>query len=117
MKRAFAMNVASMLPRNCVNSPVKSGATAHACRAKSPTTTRRSAGSRRDKEGVSMRRVWVARLGRNRYLFHRGAKCDRSETLGDRLGLVHLGTMVGAPECREHSRVVDERDGPLVVES
>ena len=27
---AFAMKVASMLPRNCVNSPTKSGAMAHA---------------------------------------------------------------------------------------
>jgi len=55
MKRAFAMKVASMLPRNCVNSPVKSGAIAHACRAKSPTTTRRSTGIRRVEERVSMR--------------------------------------------------------------
>src|SRR5207244_9761445 len=64
-----------------------------------------------------MRRVWVARLDRDRHDLHRVAKCDRSETLGDRFGLVALLAMLRAAERCENARVVGERDRALVIEA
>src|SRR2546428_10518873 len=116
MKRAFAMKVDSMLPRNWVNPPVKSGAIAHAWTEKSPTAARTSMGRRRDRELVSMRRVWSARLDRDRHLLHRCAKCDRSETLGDGLRLVAFLPVLPAQRAK-NARMVGERDRALVVES
>src|SRR2546430_937646 len=116
MKRASLMYAASMLPRYRVKSPVKSGATRRACSAKRATTTSRSTGSG-DLGADRMRRVWVARLDRDRHLLHGVAKCDRSETVGDRFCLVALLAMVGAAECCQHARVVGERDRALVVEA
>src|SRR5207302_7057137 len=89
MKRAFAMKVASMLPRNWVNSPVKSGAIANACSAKSATTARRSIGKRRF-GAWPIRKVWVTDSAGDGYVFRSRPKCDRSETSGDRLGLTDL---------------------------
>src|SRR5437879_3255888 len=64
-----------------------------------------------------MRRVWVGRLDRNRHLFDRGAKCDRSETFCDRPRFVELLRMIGAPEGGQDASVVGERNGALVVQS
>src|SRR5438034_8940137 len=93
MKRAFAMKVASMLPRNWVNSPVKSGAIANACSAKSATTARRSIGKRRF-GAWPIRKVWVTDSAGDGYVFRSRPKCDRSETFGDRVGLTYLVLLV-----------------------
>src|SRR5437870_4231147 len=116
MKRASLMYAASMLPRYRVKSPVKSGATRTACSANSATTTSRPTGSG-DLGADRMRRVWVARLDRDRHDLHRVAKCDRSETLGDRFRLVALLPMFRAAERCENARVVGERDRSLVIEA
>src|SRR5437870_11483268 len=116
MKRASLMYAASMLPRYRVKSPVKSGATRTACSANSATTTSRPTGSG-DLGADRMRRVWVARLDRDRHDLHRVAKCDRSETLGDRFGLVALLAMLRAAERCENARVVGKRDRALVIEA
>src|SRR5438477_1987565 len=116
MNRASLIYAASMLPRYRVKSPVKSGATRRACSANSATTTSRSTGS----GGLGadrMRRVWVGRSDRDRYDLHRVAKCDRSETLGDRFRLVALLAVLGATERGENARVVGERDPAFVIEA
>src|SRR5207253_9444511 len=87
-----------------------------ACSAKSATTTSRSTGSG-DLGADRMARVWVAGLDRDRHDLHRAAKCDRSETLGDRLRLVALLAMLGSAERGENARVVGERDRALVIEA
>src|SRR6266550_5780976 len=76
----------------------------------------RSTGNRRERELVSMRRVWPSDLAGDRYLLHGCAKCDRSETLGDGLRLVALRPVL-APEGGKYARVVGERDRALVVKA
>src|SRR6267143_3094942 len=116
MNRASAMYAASMLTRYRVNSPVKSGAIRSACTAKIASTTIRSTGIG-GLDADRMRRVWVERLDRDRHLLGRCAKCDRSETFGDRSRFVERCWMIGASQGCENAGVIGQRDGTLVVEA
>src|SRR2546430_1176025 len=82
---------------------------------KEPRRRGGSTGIRRERERVSMRRVWASDLAGDRHLLDGCPKCDRSETLGDGLGLVAFGAVL-SPERGEDARVVGERDRALVVE-
>src|SRR5919201_378147 len=105
-----------MLPRYRVNSPVKSGETRSAWTRKIASTMTRS--TRTGGLGADrMRRVWVARSGRDGHLIHRDAKCDRSETFRDGLGLVALAPTIAASERGQNSGVIGERDRALVIEA